>query len=83
LSFAGRFKRRNGIVGLRVGYLTEALGGRGILHGERFALGGVTPFAADEQLLFDAVDDGLFRDGGAYVATVSLPSSSEIATSME
>ena len=59
LSFAGRFKRRNGIVGLRVGYLTEALGGRGILHGERFALGGVAPFAADEQLLLTPLTTAL------------------------
>ena len=70
---------------MRVGDLGERLAGRRVLDGERPAAGAVAPLAADVELLGDAVEDrcssrSLLR---AHVATVSFPSSSVIATSIE
>ena len=44
---------------------------------------GVAPLAADVELVRDLLDDLLFFGGDAHVATVSVPSSSDIATSIE
>ena len=57
--------------------------GGGVDHLERSAARGVAPLTSDEELLLDLLHDGLFLGGNAHVATVSVPSSSEIATSIE
>lgn len=43
----------------------------------------VAPLTTDKQLLVDIVYDGVPRGSYAHVGTVSLPNSSEMATSME
>ena len=79
-------ERGDGVVGSSVGNLAERLAGRRVLHGDRPALGAVAPLAADVQPLLDAVQDGLLflaLHRCRHVATVSAPSSSEMATSSE
>jgi hypothetical protein len=78
-------ERGDGVVGRRVGDLGYGLLGRGILDREHLSLGPVAPLPADVELVRHAVHDGLFPALriSAHVATVSCPSSSEMATSIE
>ena len=79
----GGVERGGGVLGRAVGDLAERLLGGGIDHREGVAAGRVAPLAPDVELLRDLLDDGLFLGGDAHVATVSVPSSSDMATSIE
>ena len=83
LGFHGRVERGHGVLGRPVGDLAERLLGRRVDHLERPAARGVAPLAADVELVLDLLDDLLFLSGDAHVATVSVPSSSDMATSIE
>jgi hypothetical protein len=77
-------ERGHRVVGRRVGDLHQRLAGRRVLHRERLAAAGVAPLAADEELMRRGLDDRRLAVGcDAHAATVSVPSSSEMDTSIE
>ena len=76
----GRAERGLRVLDGRVGDRRQRLAGRRVLDLQGAPARGVTPLPGDVELLLDAVDD-LALVG--HVVTVSVPSSSEIATSIE
>ena len=83
LGFTRRPKRREGILGARVGHRAKSLAGRGILHDHRVASHGLPPFAVDEERLLYAVYYATFRGSRVHVVTISFPGSPGIAVSTE
>src|SRR5215216_7749019 len=83
LGFHRRVERRHRVLGRAVGDLADRLLGGRVDHVERRAARGVAPLTSDVELVLDLLDYLLFLCGDAHVATVSVPSSSDMATSIE
>jgi len=59
----GGVERRAGVVDGGVGHVAQGRGGGRVLNGQG-ALGSVSPFTGDVELLGNLVDDALFLGGG-------------------
>jgi hypothetical protein len=71
LRLGRRPERGKRVVRRGVGDLAQRLGGRGVLHGECLAPGGVAPLAADVQPLLYAINDGQFGSFGGHEPLLS------------